>query len=85
MSAASRQGSSSYVIVIAGLTFILVGAIVLTFVVFPFVNNFTAMPFFSAETGPGSNLTNVVAGLWEFWAFILMLMLAIYVWVATRQ
>lgn len=85
MSAASRQGSSSFIIVIAGAAFILVGAMVLTFVMFPAINNFTPTALFAAETGPGGNLTGVVDGLWRLWPLVLLLALTVYVWVETRQ
>jgi hypothetical protein len=85
MSAASRQGSSSYVIVIAGLAFIVVGAMMLTFVLFPMTNAFSGTAIFSADTGPVSDLTSVIVGLWQFWPFILLVMLTIFVWVETRQ
>lgn len=85
MSAASRQGSSSFVIVIAGAAFVLVGAMVLTFVMFPTINNMTTTTLFSAETAPGQNLTSVVDGLWRLWSLVLLLMLTVFVWVKTRQ
>ena len=85
MSAASRQGSSSYVIVVAGLAFLVVGAMMLTFILFPMTNAFAGTAIFSADTGPVSDLVSVIAGLWKFWPFILLVVLTIYVWVETRQ
>jgi len=85
MSAASRQGSTSYVVAIAAVGFVFVGALVLTFIVFPITNAFTGSPIFQAETGPVGNLTAVTSGLWTFWPFILLVVLTIYIWVETRQ
>lgn len=82
---ATRQGSASFTIVIAGLTLFVVGAILLTFVVYPVYNGFTNAAFWSASTAPGVRVTTYVAGVWEFWGAILLIGLLSFVWVQTRQ
>lgn len=80
-----EQGSSSYTIVIAGVTAMLVGAIMLTFVIFPMVNGFRGSALWSAETTEGATLLTYVGGIWEFWGGVLLLGFLSYIWVSTRQ
>lgn len=85
MSTARRQGSAAWVITIAALMAFIVGAILLTFVVFPVTNGFTAASFWSAQTTDGARLLTYVEGFWIFWGGILLIALLSYVWVNTRQ
>lgn len=83
---ASRQGSASFTIVLGGLTALVVGAIMLTFVLFPIANAFMDASFWgTASTAPGQRLTTTIGGVWTFWPAILLIGLAIWVWVTTRQ
>lgn len=85
MSTARRQGSAAWTIAIAGLMALIVGAILLTFVVFPVYNGFTEAAFWSAETAEGARLLTYVDGMWVFWGGILLIALLSYIWVNTRQ
>ena len=83
--AASRQGSASYTVVIGALTALLVGAMMLTFVVFPVYNSFTASGMWAAETTAGVRVLTYVGGLWKFWPAIILFALVAFIWVRTRQ
>jgi len=83
--AASRQGSASYTVVIGALTALLVGAMMLTFVVFPVYNAFTASGMWAAETTAGVRVLTYVGGIWQFWPAILLFALVSFIWVRTRQ
>jgi len=81
-----RQGSASFTIVIGGIAVVLVGAMLLTFIVYPFVNAFTAAPFFSgAETTAGARVNTFVEGAFVFTGGIILLALLTWVWIRTRQ
>jgi len=82
---ASRQGSASYTIVIGGLTALVVGAMVLTFMIYPIVNSFMDAAFWSLDTVPGNWITTFVGGIWIFWGAIVLIAITIYIWVRTRQ
>ncbi len=83
---ASRQGSASFTIVLGGLTALVVGAIMLTFVLFPIRNAFVDAAFWgSASTAPGQRITTTVGGLWVFWPAIILIAITIWIWVTTRQ
>lgn len=81
----TRQGSASYTIVIGGTLAVLVGALILTFVMYPLFNAFEGSALFSAQTTHGATLVTFMLGLWEFWGGILLLMLIAWIWVVTRQ
>jgi hypothetical protein len=81
----TRQGSASYVIVIGGVTAVAVGALMLTFVMYPLFNAFSGSPLFTAETAYGATLITYTLGLWEFWGGILLIALIAWIWVVTRQ
>lgn len=85
MSVARRQGSAAWVIVISAFMTLLVGAMLLTFVVFPVVNAFTASAFWSASTTDGARLLEWVNGVWVFSGAIILIAILSYVWVNTRQ
>lgn len=81
----TRQGSSSYTIVIGALAALLIGGIVLTFIVYPIFNAFTNSAFWGAETADGARLVMFIGGAWEFWGGIVLIALLAYVWITTRQ
>ena len=81
----TRQGSASYTIVIGGVTAVLVGALMLTFVLFPLYNSLSAAPFFEADTANGVMVVDYTLGMWRFWGGVLLLGLLSWVWVVTRQ
>lgn len=81
----TRQGSASYTIVIGAVTAIVVGAMMLTFVLFPMHNTFTAASFWSADTVHGSRVVTFTTGLWVFWPAIILIAITSYVWVRSRQ
>lgn len=85
MSARPRRGSAAFVVVLGAVTAIVVGAMLLTFVVYPMTNAFTAAAFWSASTTPGANLLAVVEGVWVFWGALILLAILAYVWINTRQ
>jgi hypothetical protein len=82
---ATRQGSASFTIVLVGLTAFVVGAMLLTFVVYPMVNAFRASAIWQAETANGAKLLTYVGGMWEFWGGFLLLALLSFIWIRTRQ
>lgn len=82
---ATRQGSSSFTIVIGALTALIIGAFVLTFLVYPIFNSFTTAAFWSADTAGGARMLMIIKGLWKFWGGIVLLALVLFIWVRTRQ
>lgn len=82
---ATRQGSASFTIVIAGVVSLIVGAMLLTFVLYPVMNAFIGAPFWSAETTAGSRVLTYTRGLWTFWGAIILMSILSFVWVRTRQ
>lgn len=82
---ARRQGSAAYVVVVVAITAILVGAFLLTYVVYPVHNFFTASAFWSPESVAAARVFGVVSGLWEFWGAVILIMILAFVWVQTRQ
>ncbi|WP_066417030.1 hypothetical protein [Halorubrum aethiopicum] len=85
MSAPQRSGSAAYVIPIVALLSLLVGAMMLTFVVYPIYNGFTQSAAWSAQTEPGTRLLAVIAGIWEFWGAVILISILSYVWIRTRR
>lgn len=81
----TRQGSASYTIVIGGVTAVLIGALMLTFVLFPFYNAFSDAPFMQADTAAGVMVVDYTLGMWRFWGGVLLLGLLSWIWVVTRQ
>lgn len=81
----ARQGSASFTIVLGAVTTFLVGGFLLTFVVYPFHNFMTAAAFWEPKTAVAARVFGVVAGLWEFWGAIIMLVLLSFMWISTRQ
>lgn len=81
----TRQGSASFTIVIAGLTALIVGAMLLTFLFYPIISAFMGAGFWSAETAAGARVTTYVGGMWQFWGGIILLALLSFVWIRTRQ
>lgn len=81
----TRQGSASFTIVLGAVTTFLVGGFLLTFVVYPFHNFMTAAAFWDAETAVAARVFGIVAGLWQFWGAIILLVLLSFIWVSTRQ
>ena len=81
----SRQGSASFVLVIGGMTAIVVGAIVLTFLFYPISNAFQGAAFWGAETAPGARVTTYVGGVWTFWGAIILISILSFIWIRTRQ
>lgn len=81
----TRQGSASYTIVIGALTGLFVGALMLTFVMFPLFNAFSEAPFFNAETADGAMVVTYTLGIWEFWGAIILIALLAWLWIRTRQ
>ena len=82
---APQQGSASFTIVLASLTAILVGAIMLSFVVYPIYNGFTASALFTADTAAGASFLEVVDGVWRFWGALILIAILSFVWINTRQ
>ncbi len=83
---ASRQGSASYTIVIGGLTALVVGAMVLTFMIYPIVNSFMDAAFWSLDTVPGNWITTFCRRHLDFSGVaIVLIAITIYIWVRTRQ
>lgn len=82
---ATRQGSSSFTIVIGAMAALIIGALMLTFLFFPIFNGFTSSAFWSADTSDGARLLMFTKGLWEFWGGIILLALVAFIWVRTRQ
>jgi hypothetical protein len=82
----SRQGSASFTIVIGGLTALVTGAIVLTFIVYPIINAFMGAAFWgSAETTAGARVFTYTGGLWTFWGGVILIAILSWVWIQTRQ
>jgi hypothetical protein len=81
----ARQGSASFTVVIGGLAALVVGAIVLTFVMFPVTNSFTDAAFWSASTTGGARLLGVVEGVWTFSGAVMLMTTLSWIWVRTRQ
>lgn len=81
----TRQGSASYTVVIAALAALLVGAIILTMLVYPIATAFLDAAFWSAETTHGATLLSVVGGLWKFSGAIMLIAILAFVWIRTRQ
>lgn len=81
----TRQGSASYVIVIGVLMALIVGAFLLTFVVYPITNTFRGSALWSMDTTAGNRVLMAVGGVWEFWGAIILLALLAFVFVVTRQ
>lgn len=82
---AARQGSASFTIVIAGVTAIIVGGMLLTFVLYPFMNAFVGSGLWNAETTAGLRVMRFTRGLWTFWGAIMLIAVLSYIWVETRQ
>ena len=81
----AQQGSASFTIVLGGLAAILVGAIVLTFFVYPMVNAFTGSAIWSLDTTAGANLLTVLEGVWTFAGGFMLIAILSFIWVKTRQ
>lgn len=81
----SRQGSASYTIVIGGVTAVVVGAIVLSFLAYPFINAFVGTPIFESSTTSGSRVMMYVKGFWTFLGGFVMIAIVIWIWITTRQ
>ena len=81
----TTQGSASYTIVIGAITATLVGGMLLTFVMFPVFNAFTASSLWSMDTSAGAGLLTYVAGIWEFWGGIIAIAILLWLWIRTRQ
>lgn len=81
----TRQGSASYTIVIAGMAFVIVGALALTAFFYPIVTALMESAFWSAETSSGANLITWVEGIWKFAGGIMLIALTAWVWIRTRQ
>jgi len=82
---ATRQGSSSFTIVLGALAALIVGALILTFLVYPIFNSFTTAAFWSADTAGGARMLMIIEGLWRFWGGIVLIALVTFIWVRTRQ
>ncbi len=83
---AARQGSASFTLVIGGLTMLLVGAIALTFFVYPIINGFLGSAFWgTAETAAGSRVQTFVKGAWIFSGGFMLVSIVLYIWINTRQ
>jgi hypothetical protein len=85
MSVRRQQGSSAWLIVIAGFMFLVFGAMLSTFIIFPLFNGFTGSAIWTATTTDGQRLLTYVSGLWQFAPAILLLALLAWVWVHSRQ
>lgn len=81
----TRQGSASFTIVLAGLTFVIVGALALTVFFYPIVTALMDSAFWSAETSSGAKLLTWVEGIWKFIGGIMLIALTAWVWIKTRQ
>lgn len=81
----ARQGSASFTIVIAGLTALVVGAMLLTFVLYPYMNAFVGSGFWNADTTAGLRVIRFTEGLWRFWGGIVLMAILSFIWVQTRQ
>lgn len=82
----ARQGSASFSIVLGGLTALLIGGMVLTFMFYPVITGLLDAAFFSGmETAAGARVTTYVEGLWVFWGGIILISILSYIWVETRQ
>jgi len=85
MSVRQRQGSTAWVVVIAGFMFLIFGAILATFLLFPIHNGFVTSAFWTASTTDGQRLLTYVSGLWQFTPAIMLIALLAWVWVHSRQ
>lgn len=86
MSARGRQqGSSAYQIVIGGLTAIVIGAIVLTFFVYPLIGGFRGTGLLSFETAAGARVATFTDGMWVFVGGWIMIAIVLFIWIETRQ
>lgn len=85
MSAAPRQGSTAFTLVLGGVMAIVVGAIVGTFLVYPIINGFTGTELFAFETTSGARVGTFVDGMWRFTLGFVMLGIIAFVWIETRQ
>lgn len=81
----SRQGSASFTIVIGGLTMLMVGGILLTFLHYPVTNAFMDSAFWSSQTEHGARMTTFVGGIWIFWGAIILISILSFIWIRTRQ
>lgn len=80
-----QQGSAAWVIAIAAFMALLVGAILGTFVVFPFFNGFTESAIWQATTTDGQRLLTYVEGMWQFSLAVILFAILSFVWVHSRQ
>lgn len=80
-----ESGSAAYVVTIVGLLSVLVGAMSLTFILYPLHNSFVESAAWSAQTPEGERLLDAVAGIWEFWGGVMLIAILSYVWIATRR
>lgn len=86
MSVRRQQGSASFVLVLGGLTALLVGAMVLTFLFYPVVTAMLESALFAPmSTTGGARVLMYVEGLWVFWGGIILIGILSWVWVRTRQ
>lgn len=81
----SHSTSGAFVVVIGGVTALIVGAIVLTFVVFPLTDVFMASELWTAQTPAGSELLTYMGGFWVFWPAIILIAILSFIWINTRQ
>jgi hypothetical protein len=80
-----RQGSASFTIVIGGMAAVLVGAFMLTFVMYPYYNAVTGSAIWTADTSVGAGLLFYVGALWEFTGGIIIISILSWLWIRTRQ
>jgi hypothetical protein len=86
MSAAPRQGSSAFTLVLAGLMAVFVGAMVLTFAVYPLITGFQDVALFNGfDTTAGTRVGTYVEGFFVFTGGFIMLAIIAFVWIRTRQ
>lgn len=81
----ARQGSASYTIVVGGITALVIGAIMLTFLVYPMANAFMDAAFWGSETTSGARVITYVGGAWTFSGGIVLIAIIMWIWVHTRQ
>jgi hypothetical protein len=82
----ARRGSAAFTIVLGGMTALVVGGMVITFVFHPVATALLNSPFFGMmTTSDGVRVTTYVEGAWIFTPGIILIAILSHIWVHTRQ